>query len=258
MNKSNHIFLPILSLGCGGISGGLWALMQRFCIDEHGLLKSWNLPHILILLITAAVVVAVFLLTRPLGGSNRYGDNFGASLPGAVSGFALAAGILLLVLKHLNEHRDVLAGLWLILGLLSIPALILAGISRLKGKRPHFLLHGILCLFFGIHMANRYRVWSSDPLLADYAYQLFACVFLTLTAYCHAAFGAGMGRRLRHLAAGLLAGYFCMSCIFVEGFGLFYLFAGLWAVLDLCRLEPQPRRPRRPREEAPAPEGNQP
>lgn len=260
MNKKwNTTYLPVLILGCGGVSGALWALMQRFCQDEKGLLNPWNVPGILLLLITLAVSVAVILLTRPLGGSNRYGDNFGPSLPGAVTTFAAAAGILLLVLGDLRSQQDILSIAWLVLGLLSVPSLILTGLCRLKGKRPHFLLHAILCLFFGIHMANQYRLWSSNPELPDYSYQLFACVGLALTAYCHTAFDVGMGRRLRMLPIGLLTAYFCLVCICVEGYGLFYLTCGLWAAANLCAVQPKPRRPRpdpqpaAPGEESPAP-----
>lgn len=242
--KWNTAHLPVLILGCGGISGALWALMQRFCHDDKGLLIPWNAPGILILLFTLAVAAAVVLVIRPLGGSNRYADNFAPSMVGAIAAFAAAGGILLLILRNLGVQRDLLSSTWLILGLLSVPAMILTGLSRMKGKRPNFLLHAVLCVFFGIHMANQYRIWSSDPEMLDYAYQLFACVGLALTAYCHTAFDAGMGRRLRMLPVGLLTAYFCLMCICVEGCGLFYLTCGIWAAANLCNMQPKPRRPR--------------
>ena len=257
--KWNIAYLPVLALGCGGVSGILWALMLAFCLDEKGLLKG-NLLGPLILLVSLGVAVAAVLLTRPLGGSNRYGDNFAPSKAGAISAFAAALGIGLLLVWNLGAMQDLLSFAWLVLGILSVPALILTGLSRLKGKRPHFLLHSLLCLFFGIHMANQYRNWSSDPQLADYVCQLFACVFLTLTAYFHAAFDVGMGRRLKHLFVSLMAAYFCMACVFVDGYGLFYLTCGLWAAANLCTLQPKPRRQKPAPEEAPAPaqEGEQP
>lgn len=251
--KWNIAALPCLVLGCGGVSGALWALMQKFCVDEKGLLTPWNLPGLLILLISLAVVAAVVLLTRPLGGSNRYADNFGPSRIGGISAFAAAAGILSILFRGLGTQPDPLSGAWLVTGVLSIPALIFTGLSRLKGNRPNFLFHGVLCVFFAIHMANQYRVWSSDPQLADYACQLFASVCLALTAYFLAAFDVGMGRRLKHLMVGLLAAYFCLTSVCVEGCGLFYLTCGVWAAANLCSLEPRPRRPK-PAEEPPAPE----
>lgn len=251
--KWNITYLPVLVLGCGGISGALWGLMQKFCVDEKGLLLSWNLPGLLILLLSLAVVAGVVLLTRPLGGSNRYVDNFGPSAAGGISAFAAAVGILVTLLGNLGAQQDLLFSAWLVLGGLSVPALVLAGICRMKGKRPHFLLHGILCAFFGIHMANQYRSWSSDPQMADYICQLFACVFLTMTAYFQAAFAVGMGRRLKLLLMGLLAAYFSLACVCVEGSGLFYLTCGIWSAANLCNMVPMPRR-KSPVQEPPAPE----
>ena len=244
MNNKYTSYLPVLVLGCGGIGGALWALMQRFCQDDKELLIPWNLPGILLFLLTAAVVMATLLLIRPLGGSNRYGDNFVPSPVGCIAAFAAAGGILVLILRNLHTYRDPLSGMWLATGALSVPAMILTGLNRRKGKRPNFLLHSIICVFFGIHMANQYRVWSGSPEILDFSYQLFACVGLAMTAYYHAAFEVGMGRRMRMLPVGLLTTYFCLVCIGSEGFGLFYLTCGLWAAANLCGITPKPRRPK--------------
>ena len=245
-------YLPWLILGCGGIGGSLRALMMRLCIDEKGLLKPWNLPQILLILLTLAVLALVILTTRTQAGSNRYGDNFRRSLPAGISSFAAAGAIALLVLRNFGTQKDMLSSICLVAAALSIPCLILAGLARIRGKRPHFLTYAALCLFFGLHMADQYRQWSSLPLMADYVFQLFACVFLSLSAYSHTAFCTGMGRRLRHLVCGTLAAYFSLVSMFVSGYGLFYLVCGVWALLNLCHPEPRPRRAKPV--EAPAPE----
>lgn len=254
MNNKPYIrFLPLLMPGAGLLGGILWALMMRLCVDERGLLKAWNLPHILLLLLAAGALVAAILLTRGLGGSNRYSHNFHPSLGAGISSFAAAGGIAWMLLGNLRGSRDILASLWMVLGILCIPALVMAGISRIRGKRPHCLLYAVVSLFFGIHMAHQYRFWSSNPLLAEYAYTLFACVFLTLFAYCLTAFSAGMGRRLRCLTAGLLAAFFAMVSAFQPDAGLFYPLCGIWAALNLCDMQPRPRKAK-PQAEAPAPE----
>lgn len=250
--KWNISALPLLILGCGGLSGALWQLMLRSCLDSKGLLLSPNFPGILVLLITLAVTVAVILTTRSLGGSNRYVDNFSPSLLSGIAAFAAAAGILLMMLQHIGTQQDILSSIWLVLGFLSVPSMALTGLSRIRGKRPNFFFHGILCAFFGIHMANQYRIWSSDPQMADYFFQLFACAGLTLTAYYHTAFDVGMGRRRRQLAIGMLTAYCCLVSLGDQG--LFYFVCGLWAAASLCHFQPRPRRPK-PVEEPPAPEG---
>lgn len=254
--KWNISALPVLVLGCGGLSGALWQLMLQFCLDSKGLLLFPNLPGILVLLITLAVTVAVILITRPLGGSNRYADNFDSSLFGGITAFAAAAAILLLMLQRVGTQQDLLSSIWLVLGFLSVPSMALTGLSRIRGRRPNFLFHGILCAFFGIHMANQYRVWSSDPQMADYFFQLFSCAGLTLTAYYHTAFDVGMGRRRRQLAIGLLTAYCCLVSLGDQG--LFYFVCGLWSAANLCHFQPRPRRPKPVEEEPSAPEGDQP
>lgn len=253
--KWNISALPVLILGCGGLSSALWRLMLRFSLDSKGLLVFPNLPGILVLLITLAVTVAAVLFTYPLDGSNRYADNFGPSPVGGITAFAAAAATLLLMLQNIGTQQDLLSSAWLVLGFLSVPAMALTGLCHIRGKRPNFLFHSILCAFFGIHMANQYRFWSSDPQMAHYFFRLFACAGLALTAYYHAAFDVGMGRRRRLLAVGMLTAYCCMVAL--GSLGLFYPACGLWAAANLCRFQPQPRRPK-PAEEPPAPEGAQP
>ena len=252
--KWNITALPLLVLGCGGLSSALMALMLKFCLDEKGLLRAFNLPLVLILLLTLAVTVLVILAVRTQGGSNRYGDNFAPSVAGGVTSFAAAGAILLLMLQKLGSQQDILSSIWLVLGFLSVPCLVLTGVSRLKGLRPNFLFHGILCGFFGIHMANQYRFWSSDPEMIRYAFQLFACAGLTLTAYYHTAFDVGMGRRRRQLAIGLLTAYCCLVSLHAEGLSLYYLACALWSAANLCNPEAKPRRPRP--DEAPTQDGD--
>lgn len=254
--KWNIAALPLLVLGCGGLAGGLWALMNRLCLDEKGLLVSGNILWILILLLAAAATVGILVISRGLDGSNRYVDNFSSSLSGGVTSFAAAVGILVLMLTNLGSQRSALSALWLVLGFLSVPALILSGICRLRGTRPQFLLHGIVCAFFGIHLACHYQVWSGEPQMTDYVWQLFACVGLTLTAYHHTAFDVGLGRRRLQLAFSLLSAFFCLACLAAEGYGLFYLTCGLWALENRCTLQPRPRRPK-PADDAPVQEAGQ-
>lgn len=243
--------VPYLILGCGGIGAALRALMFNKFVDEKGLIVSGNPPHILVLLLTAAVVVLTLVTVRKLGGSNRFHDNFSVSPTGGIMAIAAAVGVLSLLIGHWNDHSDNLATAWKVLSILSIPSLIFTGICRIRGKRPSFQFHGIVCLFFAIHLANQYRVWSGNPELADYCWQLLACVGLMLTAYYHAAFDVGLGKRRMQLSISLLTAYFCILSTPDTGYGLFYLTCGLWSISNLASLHPHPRR-RKP--EAPAPE----
>lgn len=234
--------VPYLIVGCGFIGAGLRWLMYHNYIDEKGLLISGNLPGILILILTAGVVALTALAARNAGGSNRFHDNFSVSPMGGIAAIAAAVGVLALLMGHWNDHGDKLAAVWKILGILSIPCLIFTGICRIQGKRPSFQFHGIVCLFFAIHLANHYRVWSGNPALSDYCWQLLASVGLALTAYYRTAFDVGLGTRRMQLAVSLLTAYFCLLSSLDTGYGLFYLTCGLWAIANLVNLHPyQPK-----------------
>ena len=125
---------------------------------------------------------------------------------------------------------------------MSVPCLVVTGLCRIRGKRPFFGFHAILCVFCIIHLLNQYRVWSGNPQLPDYLFQVFACISLTLTAYYRTAFDLGMGRRRLYLFSNLMAVYLCFLSLVGSGDGRFYFGGGVWALANLCVLDPPPRQ----------------
>lgn len=243
--KLNITTLPYLILGFGGIGAALRALMFGVCVDEKGLLTAFNLPQILVAILSLAVAAGVIGSVWKLKGSNRYFDNFPASLPGGLSAVLAAVGIAVTLVAQWNSAADRLAGSWQWLGVAAIPCLIFTGVCRIQGRRPVFLFNGIVCVFFAIHLTNSYRIWSGDPQLEGYLWQLLASVGLLLTSYYHTAFDVGLGSRRMLLGSSLLTGYFCLLATVNDASSFFYLTGGLWALGSLCNPNPRPRR-RRP------------
>ncbi len=249
-SKWNINLLPWLILGLGGFAAALQRLMLSLFLDEKGLLIPWNLPQLLTGVLTIAVTALVLLPVRKLEGSNRYGDNFSPSLAGGITAFLAAIGILLLLAGNLEKVYDNLGKVWLAVGVLAVPCLLFTGFCRIQGRRPAFPFHGLLCIFFAVHLAHHYRLWSGDPQTANYLWQLLGSVGLTLTAYYRAAFDVGLGRRRMQIAVGLLTGYCCLAAS-TGADGIYYLLSGLWALCNLCSLTPKPRRQRPSPEEVP-------
>lgn len=242
--------IPLLTLGMGVFALIFRGLLYIFGSDHKGLLLSWHPLDIMLWVVNIAVLVLIVCFTVPSIGSNRYADNFQASSAGAIGSFAAAAGILITVVGELGKGEGAIHLLWMVLGFLSVPAMILAGLGRLRGKRPLFLLYGLVCLFFAIHMVNQYRNWSSHPQLQDYFFHMCCCIMLMLTAYYDAAFCVGSGRRRMQLATSLLAVYLCCVCLSGGEHLILYATCGAWCFTNLCSLTPVPRR-RRPRTEQP-------
>lgn len=249
--KLNINALPCLILCSGGIGAVLRILLYNLYVDDKGLLLGGSFPHFFLLIFSAAVISITLALVWKLDGSDRYADNFYPSLPGGLSAILAAVGIGVLLMGSWTRFNDTLHIFWRILGILSIPCLIFTGICRIQGRRPAFLFHGIVCLFFAIHLANHYRVWSGDPQLADYIWQLLASVGLTMTAYYRTAFDVGLGSRRMQLGVSLVTAYLCLLSAVDAGYRVYYLTCGLWALGALGTLPPQPRRRRAAPREVP-------
>lgn len=231
--------LPCFAIACGTAAFGLRKCLYAFAVDQRGLLIS---GHPLTLALWAVVILAsAFLLwnVRKMGGSNVYEDNFAPSSLAALGHRLLAAGLLVTVLKGTSAAGTV-AVLWTILGFLSAPAAAWAAISRKKGEKPFFGTHAVLCLFLLVHMVSRYQVWSGDPQLQNYIFQLLACVALTLFSYYCAAFEADMGSRRMQLATGLLAVLLCTVALSGTEYRSLYLCGLIWAATNLCAAEVKP------------------
>lgn len=238
-------YVPCLILGCGALGLALRWLLYATAVDGRGLLETGNFLIPAIWILTALTALFLALAVFPLDGPNRYGDNFPASISGAVGSFLAAAGILVTALDSSALPQDTLTLVWRILGILSALCLIIAGVCRFRGQRPFFGFHGIVCVFFALHLANQYRVWSGNPQTQDYSLQLFACIFIMLSAYYHTAFDVGLGRRRMQLFTGLMGAYLCCLCLAASDSPLLYPGCGLWLFTNLCPLEPPARR-RRP------------
>ena len=236
--------LPLISFAAGLLGLLLQGLLFLLTMDQRGLVSSPHFLHIFALLIQGGALTLFVLCVLPLEGHNRYGDNYPASLPGGPGSFALAAAILLTVPGHLDIQGNVLGLLWLGLGVFAIPCLIFTGICRLQGKRPAFLFHSVTCLFFAVQLVMSCRNWSKEPQICTYIFALLGCIALMLSAYYRAAFDSGIGRRRMQLFTGLAAGCLCLAAIPGSDSPMLFFGGSLWALTNLCVLEPPKRRRR--------------
>ena len=224
----NLNMLRKLTLAKAAVAAGLWYLMYFTAVDEKGLLTPWNWPGILLAVIAAAAVAAVVMGCRGLK-EDKESDGL---IPGWVWGCALALGIVTMLMTE-TARVDNLAKIQYWLGWASIPCLLAATFTLHLGKRPAFLFHGIVCLFFGLHLVDYYRVWSGEPQLMDYLFQLFGCVGLLLTAYQRTAFDVEAGNYRALRITELLTAFACLVAAADSGQSLFYLAGGMWCLLGL-------------------------
>lgn len=227
--------LPVLTVALGGIGLILRRVLYAVAVDGKNLLL-WGHPlEFALWLVIVAIVGLVLAGVWKQAGSGVYEENFGPSPVGALGAAALAVGVIVtaledgLALSGLEKLRD-------LLGILSGIGLAAVAFCRWRGKKPFFLLHALVCIFFAIHMVSCYRGWSSNPQIQDYVFSLFACIGLMLFAYHQASFGVDAGKRRTLLGVGLLTAFACVVSLSGTDNTVLYLTGGIWIVTNLCRL----------------------
>lgn len=233
--------LPFLVLGAGGVGLVLRVLLYMLGPDVRGLLPRYHVLHVLTLLLTICVTAALALASKEFTGSNRYRKNFPASTGAALGTFFAALWLLTAAFTMLRRRSEALDLVLAVLAFIGVGCLLVTGYFRLKKKRPHFLFNGMLCVFYACNMVCQYRAWSGNPQLPDYIFHIFACIFLTLTAYHRTAFDLGQGRRRPFLFCSLMAVYLCFLSLVGAGDGRLYFGGGIWALSNLCPLDPPAR-----------------
>ncbi len=239
MKKLNGKYLPWVVLGAGLLGAAVRYAMFRFCLDGRELLTPGNLPLILVYLLTAALAALVFLSARHLTGSDRYEDNFGPSPLAGIGALAGIAGIALLLFRAEAFRPDRLYLLWRYGGFAAMACLAVTGLCRFRGKQPKFLFHTLLSVFFSLHLAHHYRLWSGVPQTELWVWQLWASVGLIMNSHFLACFDANMGKRPQLMISSLLGGYACLLAAPDQG-GISYLLLGIWAIFSGCRPVPVP------------------
>jgi hypothetical protein len=233
--------LPWFTLGCGGLGLAL-RLWLYSNMDEKGLLPAGHPAQALLFILTALTLAVIFLCVRELKPVDKYIGLFPAGIGRALGCAAGALGVVAGAVFELGSDVGLLGIPVFVTGILAAISLGLTAFYRLQGKRPSFLLHTALTVFFMLYTVARCRTWSAEPQLQEYVFALFACVCLMLTGYYLSVADTRKSGRRWLVFSNQAALFFC--CLSLNGENrLFYLGMLLWLALDLCsvdlRSEPQ-------------------
>lgn len=202
-------------------------------VDARNLLVQNHALGIALTVLTIGVLIRIILLVRKREDDRCYEKLYGGKLPGALGSLAAGSGILLTVLNTVPETAGYLQAAWHWLGLAAPVCLVLAGIARMLGKKPFFLLHVVVCLFFVMHIVTRYQLWSSQPQMQDYLFSLLGAMGLMFFSFYTAALEADCGSNPMMLGMGLGAVYFCAAELARSSCPWIYLGGIVWVVLDV-------------------------
>lgn len=233
MRKSGSRLLPVWMLLAGGAALAMRAGLYALAVDAKGLLQRNHPLGLALLVLTGLALLAAAAAAWRTAPAETDSGN----LPGAFGNVAAGAGILATVLTEM-PGRALLGGyletVWYYLGLAAPVCLLLAGIVRVLGKKPFFLLHVVPCLFFLVHIVTRYQLWSSQPQMQDYVFALLGAMALMFFCFYTAAMEADCGSPRMRFGAGLAAVYLCMAELARSANPVLYLGGILWVLADLC------------------------
>lgn len=228
--------LPLFTLVCGGLGALLRLWLYGTGLDSDGLLVANHPAGILVLVLSAAMVGVMLWLLQDYSCLKKYTQQFPPSAWGAAGAFAAAAGVLINAMAELARREVPMPPLVGLLGIAAAAALAFTGLCRLKGLRPTFLFHTLICLNFVVRLISHYQIWCADPQLQDYCFQLLGTVCAMLFAYHRAALDMKGGNRRTLVIMGLLGSYCC--CLSVVASDAPTLYAGLaaWMITNLGTL----------------------
>lgn len=225
--------IPWVAAACGVVGFLLRLWLYGTGIDQRGLLRPEHPANALIFLLVGGVLLMLFLGLRSMIGRQV---RFKPSLPAAIGSIVAAVGIFFTDLYELSQQPDRVAVLSCVLGALAAVCLVIAGLCQLRKVRLKFYLHGCLTVYLMIHLVSQYRIWSAEPQLQEYFFQLMASIFLMLSAYHRTTLDARIGNPRLFAFFNYGALFFC--CLALKGESwLFYLAMAIWAFTGGVALE---------------------
>ena len=258
--------IPLLVLLSSLLAVGLRIWTRGSGPDAGGLFPHKPFVWALLWLLTAATAAAVgfaLFTTRRLKNSGNYRDNYPRSAFAAVCAVPAAVSFLVSSYFQLRDSValalpgttavDTVTG---ILGLVAGLCLLLSAVHRFLGKKPFFLINGLVCVYLAVRLFNRCQLWSNEPQIGIVVFPFFASMALMLSSYHRVCFDVDLGKRDWSAFWSLLSVYLCVVAMLSFEQPLLYGLCALWQMADLCSLRPLKRKPqpteepRLPQEEA--------
>lgn len=123
-----------------------------------------------------------------------------------------------------------------IVGVLAAVCMIAAGIFLSTGYRPHYMMHGTVCVYFLVRLLMSYRVWGASIHLERYVFLMLADVLIMLYSFHRCAADAGIYSRKKMVLTGFGA-IFCSLIAMADYVDqVFYLTAVIWITGSMCTL----------------------
>ncbi len=236
----------VAAAGVAGAALRHWLLSAG--TDGRGLYPAAHPGWVLYLVLTGAVLVLIWFLTRQPGKNPHWQPNFpqgilpGLGLAAAGCGIALYSISRLGTLGLLNT-----AACWA--GFFAAAALLLLGWQRFRGQAGVSMAYLVPCLFLALLLFCMGKDFRAEPEILRYLPQLLAVSASALACYQLWGFGVDLGSREKSLFWSFAAAYLCLAA--APGQSVLYVGLALWHLLGHCTLILPPEPPEAATEETP-------
>lgn len=232
--KTDHLLY--FTLGASGFGFLLRILLFTGGKDSKGLFLTGHPANILLYILSAVTLLAIFLWAFPLKRTPVYRKLFPAAKLPFIGCIVGAVGIFGADLVELVQKTDGVTIASFIVGLLAVGSLLYVGYCRMLSIHPGFLFRGLVAAYFVLHLVSQYRMWNAEPQFQNYLFPMLASIFLMFNAYHRSTLDAGIGQRRWYIMSNQAALFFCCLSIIGES-GLFYLAMAFWTYTELCSLK---------------------
>ena len=237
------MYLPYCTLILGALSFLCMYWLYATGVDQRMLLNPAHPGAILTWIFCAAMIAAVIVPTQPLGGKLRYERIFPGSIVGAVGTAVSAVGIAITACSELAGRNDRIITLAGWLGIIAAASLVYLAWCRYAQIRPLFFARAAVLLYLMLHLLCRYQIWSSEPELLRFFFDLAATICFLLATYQRFAIEVGIAQRRSYLCFSMLGVFFAMAALPGSSDRVFLGCLAVWAMTDLCNLRnPRPRK----------------
>lgn len=242
--KSGGVPVMIMTVILAGLGFFLRRAQLQTAFDEIGLIPGSKMP---LIWVSIAVVLLFAVMSFLLRKRKKYQTlSSTRMLPlagGCLAGGLLAVGSVLMLLAG-SQKMDLLLGFS---GVVAAACWIAVSVLRYRGTKAHTALYLLPTLFFVIELICRFRLWTRDPVILDYCFDLFALIAIMCALIHVAGFCLDQGARRLAVFYALCGIYF--SAVSMAGAAvevvLHYLAAVIWLLVQLwLLLRPMPRKPR--------------
>lgn len=176
MEKDTLATLTALLPGLAGFT--LQKYLYSFFLNDAQLLPESRIP-VMLLVLTLGSVAAFALAVYGRGVRTVAVPKKATAAGQALFGIALLASALLLPEGSLSGLQPLI----LPAGTLAGAAMFYSAVKSFRGEETPFLPYVAATVYLGIYMLARYRMWSARPQIMDFAFDMLACVAITLMVY---------------------------------------------------------------------------